>query len=219
MQGGDDVRAALIGIDFDVVVIGGIGRPETHNAAGLEPLFIEDAFEHRLRIGKQATRGLPDDLVVQDRRVLAGQFPGSKERRPVDMLGQVVQIVRAEGFYAQERRRNRWLGGKIDAEAIGSRLSQRRPRLRIALAIGLAHTGVIDLGLFDKTVAFGLTEQVRHHPDGTRGIEHVDDLVIGIAGLDLDRRVSLRRRRATDEQRDVEALTLHFARHEDHFVE
>ena len=40
-----------------------------------QPFFVDDPFQHRLRVGEQFARLRADDGVVEDRREAAGQFP------------------------------------------------------------------------------------------------------------------------------------------------
>ena len=61
-------------------------------------------------------------------------------------------------------------------------------------------------------------EEVRDDADDARGVEDVDDR-LRVRGRDAHRRVLARRRRAADQQRQVEAAPLHLARDVDHLVE
>ena len=61
-------------------------------------------------------------------------------------------------------------------------------------------------------------EQARDDADDARGVEHVHRR-LRVLGRDPHRGVLLRRRRAADQQRQVEAAPLHLARDVDHLVE
>ena len=73
-----------------------------------------------------------------------------------------------------------------------------------------------DLG--DEIGPKGVAEQVGDDADGTRRVEHVNDGGV-VIGRDLDRRMRLRRGRAADQQRHVEALAFHLGGDRAHFVQ
>ena len=62
-------------------------------------------------------------------------------------------------------------------------------------------------------------QQRRRDPDGAAGVEHVHGLAALVVGVDLDRGVDPARRRAADQQRDVETLALHLRGDVAHLVE
>src|SRR3546814_6231337 len=66
--GKQNLRAGLVAVDFDVVIVDGIGRIESHNTAGREPATFDDLLEHRLAFGINLARLLAHHLVVQDGR-------------------------------------------------------------------------------------------------------------------------------------------------------
>ncbi len=90
VQRRDRLVARLVGVDLDIVALG-IGGPEADDAAGRKPVFADDAVEHRRSIIEQRPRGSPVFVVVEDRRIFAGQLPGREERRPVDIRHEVGQ--------------------------------------------------------------------------------------------------------------------------------
>ena len=53
----------LVGIDHHVVAVG-IGRPEAHHAARVEPLLVDDLLQHRLAVGVEAGRGLAHHVIL-----------------------------------------------------------------------------------------------------------------------------------------------------------
>jgi hypothetical protein len=63
-----------------------------------------------------------------------------------------------------------------------------------------------------------LAEQARGHRDRAAGVEHVHHR-LAVVGRDLHRGVSLAGGRAADQERQLEALALHLARHVRHLVE
>ena len=94
-------RAGVVGEQFDVVAHG-VRRPEAENRRGAEPSLRHDLVEHLARVVVEAARGVADDLVVEDRREFAGQFPGREERRPVDELDQLGDRIILDHARADE---------------------------------------------------------------------------------------------------------------------
>ena len=82
-------RGTVAGRDgeFDVVAHR-LRRPQAEYRTRAQPLFRDDAVEHDACIAVQLACLDADHRVVQDRRVLAGQLPGTEERAPVDALHQ-----------------------------------------------------------------------------------------------------------------------------------
>jgi hypothetical protein len=103
VEAGDFGGAGLVGPDHDVVAVG-IGGPEADDPLGREPFLLDDPLQHRLRVLEQILRRLADDLVLQDQRIAADQFPAGEEGRPVDVVGEVLQIPAVEGAHAEEGR-------------------------------------------------------------------------------------------------------------------
>ena len=77
---------------------------------------------------------------------------------------------------------------------------------------------VLDAMLLHEGRAVLIAEQARRDGDGAARVEHVHH-GLAVEGGDLDRCVRAARRRAADEQRQLEALALHLARHVRHLVE
>ena len=69
----------------------GVGREEANHGACLQPALVHDLAEHRLRVGEHIPRTLPDDRILEDRRIVAGEFPRLKERGPVDAWHQFAE--------------------------------------------------------------------------------------------------------------------------------
>ena len=66
---------------------------------------------------------------------------------------------------------------------------------------------------------FIFREQAAAHGNAARRIRHPHRGAVGVTRCDFHRGVRTRGRRAADQQRQGEALTLHFARHVGHFLE
>src|SRR3546814_5034257 len=107
---------------FDVVIVDGIGRIESHDTAGREPATFDDLLEHRLAFGIILARLLAHDLVVQDGGILAEQAPGLEKRRPVKELHHLRQVVVLECATPYELGTRRHIIGPI---YLGDRKSTR----------------------------------------------------------------------------------------------
>ncbi len=117
--------------------------------------------------------------VGQDRRVAAVELPGLEERRPVDEGDELGERERVERAHAGERRRLARHGGPVAAQGAGPRLGERddaarAPRARDARRAGAPGRRAPrrDVG---RAVGRRRRGERRHHLDGPRGVEHVDD--------------------------------------------
>ena len=70
--------------------------PQADDAGRLQPMLGDDPVEHLLRVGEQALALSPTTGSVEDRGIIAGQFPRAEEGRPVDMGLQIAQRPFAE---------------------------------------------------------------------------------------------------------------------------
>src|SRR5205807_6276888 len=78
-------------VERDVIAVGA-RRPETVDAACLEPAVGLDLVEQLLRVAEELARGSALRGAVQDRRVLALQLPGVEEEGPVDVLAERSEL-------------------------------------------------------------------------------------------------------------------------------
>ena len=74
-----------------------------------------------------------------------------------------------------------------------------------------------DIGGIGGAIVFA--EQAGGHAHGARRVGDIDGLTAAIAGIDLYRGMHLGRGGATDQQRNIKALTLHLVRHRHHLVQ
>src|SRR3546814_6792856 len=83
------LMALLVGqVDRDAVAVAR-ARPKGAHAARGQPFFGDQPVEHRIGIGFERARGLADDVIVEDRRIGAVQFPRAEKGRPVDTFAQI----------------------------------------------------------------------------------------------------------------------------------
>ena len=138
------------------------------------------------------------------------QLPRREERRPVDPLDEVLERVVVDRPDAEERRPRRSDGagpGPVDREAGGAapRRSGGGPRAPAARPVRwrtFAYSSRMPAANASRRVA---VDERRRDADRARRVDDVDDRAV-VARLDLHRGVGPRRRRAADQQRDLEAL-------------
>ena len=206
----------LIGLDQHVVALAAAG-PERGDAARGQPFLGDDGVEHRLRILEEVARALSDDRIVEDRGVIARQFPGAEERRPVDIVAQVGQIPVGIDVDAGLGRGG-GLERRVDHEAVGAGILDGDERAVPLIGAGLADMFIIPRRLADEPVLLGVADQRRRHAHRAAGVEHMDNRPF-ISGVDAQRGVDPGCRGAADQQRQVKTRALHFLGHRHHLVE
>ena len=87
-----DSLALLIPVKFHVVAAG-VGRKEPEDRLGLKEPTLDDPAKQHLCVVEETPCLCADRRVLEDGRILAGQFPGLEERRPVYVATQLLQIV------------------------------------------------------------------------------------------------------------------------------
>src|ERR1700736_2938346 len=75
----------LVGIYFNVVP-DAVSRPKSINAPGSEQLSFDDILQQFLCILEQRTGLLSHFRIIENLRETPSQFPGMKERRPIDVM-------------------------------------------------------------------------------------------------------------------------------------
>ena len=163
----------IVGIDGDIVAVG-IGRPEADGGARREPLLLDDAVEHLARVVIERAGDFADLGIVENGRKAPGQFPGLEERRPVDVFGQLCQVVGVEAPDAEEGRLLRRRLRKVGLDRVGAGIRKLQP-----LLVGLgAEMRRGDFCVFGADVGrIGLAplgrEQRRRDADGAAGVVDV----------------------------------------------
>ena len=197
-----------------------IGRPEAEHRAGADQLLVDQLGEHFLGVLVQRGGGFTDHFVFEDARELAGQVPGNEERRPVDVLGEDLEVDIVQHLAAGEGRFDRLVIRPVELRLLGNG-SGVAQALGTGAAVGgaLAHIDVFQARLLDETGLQLLGQQLRRHTYRTGGVGHVDHGIVAVLRLDLHRGVRLGGGRATDHQRQVEILALHLPGDMNHFVQ
>ena len=194
--------ARVISVDLDVVVIDGVGRQEHHDPVGSEPAVVDDLLQHGLAVGEDLAGLFAHHGVIEDVRELAGQVPGLEERAPVDVFGQLGQILVLEGSAANEFGPGRHVGAPVGLLAVGPGIGQRNEVGAFLLPVQVAHAVVFAVQVGQEAFALLFGHEGLGHGHGTRGIGHVDDRT-GIVGGDLDGGVHTRRGGTADQQRNL----------------
>jgi len=205
-------------VDFDVVAHAG-GREQPVHAASAHPVFRNHLFEHRLRVSEQRPRVLAHNGIIQNLRILAEQLPGVEERAPVDEFGDVGERHVFQPVHAKLLGRRRRVVRPVHLETIRARSGQRQERRALFAVMDGADVFVFGFDLGDEISLEIIREQVRAHAHGAARVRHIDHLAARVVGLDLDRGVDLGRGRTANDQRNREALTLHFLGHMGHFFQ
>ena len=109
--------------DGDVVADGVRGEQARHRARR-QPLLAHDLRQHCLRISEQAARRLAHDRILQNIRVMSGEFPGLEERRPVDSRHQILQRPAVEHRHAGPIRYGRRARVPIDLQPVRPRIGK-----------------------------------------------------------------------------------------------
>ena len=138
-----DLAARFVAIDFDIVAHTVRGK-QTDYTVGGEPLLRDDTGQHALGVLIELAGFDPDHFIFENFRKLAVQFPGREKRRPVNALGDFIQGIFSQGFYAQEIGRGRAIRRPVSFQRIGTRLYQRQLLdVGLLVFVALAHLGIV----------------------------------------------------------------------------
>lgn len=81
---------AIRGVDLNIIMLDGVCRVETKDTSSLEPLVLDDLFQHGLSVIKEFPSLFTHCLIIKDLRVcaiwvLASDLPALEERVPIDV--------------------------------------------------------------------------------------------------------------------------------------
>ena len=197
----------------------GVGREEPDHPVGGQPLLLDQGVEHLLGVVVQLAGRLARDRVVEDVGEPALHLPGVEERLPVDVLAQLRDVVVEEFPYAEALRgHRRRVVVPLDRRAVRPGLLQRQHRPLALLGVPFAQGCVVRLGGLQQGRPLLVVEQRRR--DRHRAGRVLDpDHRAATTRRHLHRRVGARRGGATDQQRDLQPLTLHLDGEVDHLVQ
>ncbi len=218
-EGCEFFLAAFIGKETNIIAHR-IGRPETDYATRRKPLLIDDLHEHSLRIRPKLTRCLTLLFIFKNSRVTALHLPCLEEWRPVDIARNLCEIVVLECFCAKECRLWRCVGVPVQLVGIFTRTSQWQTLLFCLIAgVSRRNLGIFLTDAINISALVFRRQQIGNNTHRTAGIDHVDRLSLLITRMDFHGSMHAAGRSATDQQRHVEAFTLHFSSHMHHLIE
>src|SRR5271169_519021 len=215
MESFEHSPAGAVHVQFDIVA---------HSAGGKQAIYppccdeflLNDDIQKSIAFGEYLTRLRTLSLVLKNPRINAFQSPGVEERRPVDEFTQRRQGKVVKHTHAGKGGRGQIFGTPLDrspplAGGLDGNYCQARR------GVGLANRFVIGAMLsYERWLAL-IAQEARGHGHCPAGIQHVDHWLAVMWG-NLNRRVRPARGRTANEQRQLEALTLHLARHMHHLV-
>src|SRR5205823_14208057 len=86
----------VVACEHEDVIAFSLATPQADGRFRSNPTLGDDLIEHGVGVREQAARALADDWIIEDLRIIAGQLPGTEERRPVDRGLQVGERPVAE---------------------------------------------------------------------------------------------------------------------------
>ena len=219
VQRGQYLITVFIGINFHIIIVYRVGGEQTDHRFRLQPFFTDDFIHHRFGIIKQFSGFFAFFRIVENFRVTSFEFPGKKERCPVDVFADLCQRIIIKHFHAAECRCAYVAVVPVDHCLIGAGILQTGP-------VGFLPTsGVVNPHLFVFLAQFLhiagfilFRNQFLCHPYRTGRILNPDGGAIVIL-FNLHRGVRLGRSRATDHQRQIHFQALHFFCHVHHFIQ
>src|SRR4051794_35292019 len=89
------------------IVANAIGRPEPDDGGGPQGPLSDNLVKHLASIVKQAAGGRAEVRVLEDRRILASKLPSGEERRPIDVVDQLLHGIVRKHLSAEPSRPRR----------------------------------------------------------------------------------------------------------------
>ena len=203
----------------NIIVALAMGPPEPNDRFGLQPILFDDLFQHGAGIRVQLPRLFAHHRVLENGRELAVQVPGDKKGCPVDGGNEVRQGIVVQGCDAGLPGYGRLVMGPVEEGCClrGAAVGQPIAAL-LALADPLPDRGVVGGHLFFETV-FAVAHQGGGNADAARRIGDIDHGVVVVSGGNFYRGMGLGGCGATNHQRYLEVLSLHFGGNVGHFFQ
>ena len=218
VQRGAHLLAGIVSVDLDVVTHR-IGRKQANDGGSTQPLVLDDLCEHRCCVGVKLARLHALVGIVEDLREPSLELPRMEKEGPVDVRHDLREIDVVEHRDARVHRCDDSSLGPVDRCRVGACFGQRNQAGGLVLCrASCAHLFVLAAQLGEKTGLVFVGQQRTGHTDRARGIGDIHGTMC-VLRFYLDRGVRLRCRRATDHQRDAEALTRHLPRQMHHLVQ
>ena len=205
--------AGVVAEKGDVVGSVASGGEEADHGPGLDPLLINDLFEHGLGLLEQFCGLYTHYFILQDLGVAPFHLPGLEEGAPIDVVDQLCKRIVVKHLDAGLLGRDRLDLIPVGGDGIGAGIRQADQFALLLLGQApLPGLGVfvLDAGGIGRALAFG--EQAAGHAHGAGGIRHIDCRTLVFRG-DLYRGMDTGGGGAADEQRGLEFQALHLLGH------
>ncbi len=159
-----DFGTRVIGIDFDIVVINGIGRQQRNHTVRCQPAPLDQLVQHRAPLFIDLAGCVADYRIFQDGREWASQVPSLEKWSPIDILRNGRQIVVTENAAANKFGLD---GSKLAREIefclVRARGRQRHHRCRLLVRMLRADALVISLDVVNILFTlFRCQQRLRH---------------------------------------------------------
>ena len=136
VNGGQYLRAILVRVQCDVVVVDCIRGKETDDGVRRQQLVAHHSFEQLRCIVVQRTCRLAHNGIIEDLGILALQLPGLEERRPVYPAHQLVQRIISKDSLTDHRRLRGAVIGPVQRElSLASPLNGEDSSLGLAIGV------------------------------------------------------------------------------------
>ena len=155
------------------LILSAVGRKQSIDGTCLEPFFVDDLFEHLLRIGKQLLGFDAFDGVVQYIGESPAELPGVEKRHPIDGVQKCCQRVVVKHMNTELGRLAYYLWRKGEFFTSCHRLVKRQHRRCLFVSVRRTLRLVVAFE-FKRERLFLLTEQLSSHPDRARRIFDVN---------------------------------------------
>ena len=159
---GTERPARLVGVELDVVSHA-VRRKEAEHRARGDRFGCDQLLQHALCVVEQVPRGLTDDRILQDRRVVAAKLPRLEERRPVDAVRELGKRIAIQDAYSDEGRA--WRRCPLGRKAVRPRDGQGRLPILAAIGARRAERGILIPDTGDEVVPERVAQEIRRHAD------------------------------------------------------
>ncbi len=202
MDAGKRHIAAIIGIDLYVIIIGAVRSPKTDHGFRLKPFFIDDTYQNFLCVPVKRPCRFPNFFIIENIRIPASKLPGLKERRPIEAINKLAEIIGTEIFHAKKVGSRRLITRPVNFEPVCTCIFNRLACLLVLpSSVTLCNLFVIFPHFLEIWCALGIGHDLCCDTNSPRGIGHIDRLPVMVIRVNLNGGVNLTRRRTADKKR------------------
>jgi hypothetical protein len=189
----------------------------TVDAARRDQLLLNDRIQQRIRFAKICRACAPCSGCSKNARINALQFPCVEERRPVNELAQRRQRKVIQHAHAGKLRLGQILRAPLNRSASCAAPPQAKPASAAAPHEPCAAPHIRAMLRHKLRLAI-VAQQARRHRHRAARIQHMHHR-LAVVRRNLHRRMRAARGRPANQQRQLETLPLHLARHMHHLIE